>query len=211
MRQVCPCPIAKVNPANANLKATYGCRPLAFNPIEACGTPCGGNANLKALAELCDDIYVEDPFGTQCVKSLVEQMACPPTVCEVFPLGTQCKELVNSLADCSIVKDKCARQKAAAAAAAADAAANPCYPRRRVLPDTSDPRCLVSRNRAAANPPVMQVNPLKVKAKSVGEDIQKKSKASSKSKKHRSHRVYVLSAPANVVRQNKNCKNCGKR
>ena len=203
MRQVCPCPLAKVNSANANLKATYGCRPLPYNPIEACGTPCGGNANLKPLAELCQEIYVESPFGTQCVKSLAEQMACPPTVCEVFPLGTQCKILVNSLTDCSIVKDRCARQKAAAAAAAANAAANPCYPRRSAFANTGDLRCLVSRNKAAANPkpPVMQVNPLKVKAKSL---------KSSKSSKSKTHRVYVLSASANVVKQNKNCKNCGK-
>ncbi len=103
MRQTCPCSNANAAPlANANLKPIVVCPGDLYDPTAKCGTACGGNANLKPLAACPGQLCVEDPYGTQCVKSLAEQSACPPFQCPVPVVNlTPCKTLVNSLTCCN--------------------------------------------------------------------------------------------------------------
>lgn len=119
MRQSCPCVNRKALDCNAK-KPIALCNPMFISPYDICGTECGGNANLKPVV-ICDEqICVESPFGTQCVKSLAEQVACPPFVPERQVAPARCRVLVNSLTCCNprnpnlitkAVKDCCGKAK----------------------------------------------------------------------------------------------------
>ena len=100
-KNYCPCSTTNVaNLANANLKPTVICEQIGSADVyNQCGLPCGGNANLKDLAACPEQIFVENPYGNQCVKSLAEQAACPPPNCDVPVSLVPCKVLIDSLAE----------------------------------------------------------------------------------------------------------------
>ena len=96
------CPCANRKPLDCNAKKPIAiCNPPPFNPYDKCGTSCLFNQNLKPVAICSDSLCIESPFGTQCVKSLAEQVACPPFLPERQVAPARCKVLVNSLTCCN--------------------------------------------------------------------------------------------------------------